>query len=444
MDPEETKFTFTVEELHTRGVACYQKANGILKTALDDGDRSLTPEERQSCEEHISSSQFLLRASENQQKMADSKKKILDSVKFLSVEEEASYEDKMSELNVKLHEMGSKRLVGAPEVLDMGLTEALGKNATTTLESSARFKADYSTSPLTAGGHALRPNQLMNRIITRKMNRVWVGGLATHILTNAPSIDMVTFAETFTFAQIDPGFPYTAHSVADDAFGKQTLTPRKHGMMWKVDKELFDDSAFDIASLLINKVGDALAMQEEVYMLLGTGVKQPAGILNPTATVIPAANIITTGTTDIITPTELRQLPYRLTAEYRKQSSGWMVHRNTLSYLYTLRDDSGGAGTGLFIWSPSMIAGQPITIDGFPVMETEYMTDPGVDFDPAPADVLVAFGDFSQYLIADRQQLEIELSDQVYWTTDKIAFKANRVFDAGLSVLESFAKIVNA
>ena len=59
-------------------------------------------------------------------------------------------------------------------------------------------------------------------------------------------------------------------------------------------------------------------------------------------------------------------------------------------------------GDGAFIWSPSLAAGQPATLLGYPVVEAEDMPDIGA------GSFSIAFGDFKRgYLIADRQGIRI-------------------------------------
>jgi HK97 family phage major capsid protein len=195
--------------------------------------------------------------------------------------------------------------------------------------------------------------------------------------------------------------------------------------------------------LILPRSLSARIKHEEQYILTGTGVKQPLGLLDA-GTVIPAGQIITTATTDVILPTELRGLPYRLTMNNRTRNSAWLMHRYTVGYIMTLRDNSGGAGTGQFLWQPSMVAGQPITIDGYPVLESEFMPNPGTAFTSLSAgEAFALFGDFSNYFIADFDQLVIEMSEEKYWLENCIAFKLYRDMDGALSRLSTIAKLNN-
>lgn len=57
---------------------------------------------------------------------------------------------------------------------------------------------------------------------------------------------------------------------------------------------------------------------------------------------------------------------------------------------------------GRFLWAPGLVAGQPATLLGYPVVEAEDMPDIAAD---APA---IAFGNFrAGYLVAERSETAI-------------------------------------
>jgi HK97 family phage major capsid protein len=57
---------------------------------------------------------------------------------------------------------------------------------------------------------------------------------------------------------------------------------------------------------------------------------------------------------------------------------------------------------GAFLWQPSMAAGQPATLLGYPLVEAEDMPD------IAAASLSIAFGNFKAgYLIAERTETQI-------------------------------------
>ena len=92
----------------------------------------------------------------------------------------------------------------------------------------------------------------------------------------------------------------------------------------------------------------------------------------------------------------LVSLIYTLRAGYRANAR-WVMNSNTAGVVRRFKDLEGR-----FLWSDSLIAGQPPLLLGHPVTIAEDMPDIGANTFP------IAFGDFSRgYLIADRTGLRI-------------------------------------
>lgn len=81
---------------------------------------------------------------------------------------------------------------------------------------------------------------------------------------------------------------------------------------------------------------------------------------------------------------------------------------------------------GQYIWQPSVIAGQPDTILGKPVL-----TDPNMPAIAASAES-VAFGDFSQYFVRLAGGIRFERSDEFAFGNDLVTFRALMRADAAL------------
>ena len=169
----------------------------------------------------------------------------------------------------------------------------------------------------------------------------------------------------------------------------------------RATQKLLDDSAVDIEAWISRKVADKFARTENLAFVNGNGVGQPRGFTTyadgttrGTIERIPsldAATIAAEGIYNII---------YALKAAYRP-GSVWVMNRATVGVIRTIRDESGGAGTGQFMWAPGF-GGQPATLAGYPIIEFEDMAD-------ISGGVIVAgFGNFRQgYTIVDRLGIRI-------------------------------------
>ena len=200
----------------------------------------------------------------------------------------------------------------------------------------------------------------------------------------------------------------------DPQFGQVTVGAYKYGQLIQISRELIEDSAVDILGFLGRAAGIAIGVANGAHLVTGTGSAQPQGIANaPTAGVTGAA-----GTATSITATHLVQLYHSLISGYRRNGF-WIMNDATAAAVRLLRDDSGGAGTGQFLWQPGLQAGDPDRLLGRPVL-----TDPNMAVMAANA-YSVAFGDFSLYFaIRDVDGVRFERSDDYAFANDLVTFRA--------------------
>lgn len=164
----------------------------------------------------------------------------------------------------------------------------------------------------------------------------------------------------------------------------------------RATQKLLDDAAVDIEAWLARKVADKFARKENTAFVLGTGVGQPRGFLTyPAGTARGQIAQIPSLAAAAIEPEAIWNVVYALKSAYR-QGAAWAMARATIGVIRTIRDDTGGAGTGQFMWAPGFGA-TPSTLAGYPIAEFE-------DIDAVAAGKLVAgFGSFREaYTIVDR------------------------------------------
>jgi HK97 family phage major capsid protein len=201
----------------------------------------------------------------------------------------------------------------------------------------------------------------------------WLGEAATRNQTNTP--DLAEVAPTFGLASARP----------------------------RASEESLDDLFFDVENWLITSAAEAIAQGEGAAFVAGNGTNRPTGFLNGPTPVTTADASRAFGTLQYVASGQAAALPtsadvfydlvYALRARYR--ANGRFV--TTKAVLSALRKYREGAGTGAYLWQPSLSANQPETFIGYPITEAEDM--PAVAANVFP----LAFGDFREgYLIADR------------------------------------------
>lgn len=170
-----------------------------------------------------------------------------------------------------------------------------------------------------------------------------------------------------------------------------------------ITQTALDDVAINLEQWLADEVDGEFAIQENIAFLSGNGVNKPTGILNyvtgganaathpfgaiPTTTVAGAAAV----TTD-----EVIDLVYALPSE-RNQNAKFYLNRSTLAKLRKLKD-----GQGNYIWQPTYVAGEPSTLQGYPVVEVPGMPNMATGL------VSILFGDMAAtYLVIDRVGIRV-------------------------------------
>ena len=164
---------------------------------------------------------------------------------------------------------------------------------------------------------------------------------------------------------------------------------------------MLDDAAFDVEEWLAGEVAMEFARAEGAAFVNGSGVNRPRGFLQaPTANTTDATRAFGTlqyvasgaaGDFGANPQDKLIDLVQSLRGPYR-QNGTFVMNSSTLARLRKFKTSDGQ-----FLWTPSLSAGTPATLLGYPVIEADDMPD------IAANSLSVAFGDFrSGYIIAER------------------------------------------
>jgi HK97 family phage major capsid protein len=168
---------------------------------------------------------------------------------------------------------------------------------------------------------------------------------------------------------------------------------------------LLDDAVVDIEQWLADEVQGEFAAQETDAFVNGDGTNKPKGFLSYPITEesVRAQNeigYVATGAAGGFAASnpadKILDLIYAPKQAYRANGR-FVLNRKTLSVVRKFKDQDGN-----YLWQPSLQAGSPSTLFGYPVTEVEDMPD------IAANSHAIAFGDFARfYLIVDRQGVRI-------------------------------------
>ena len=170
---------------------------------------------------------------------------------------------------------------------------------------------------------------------------------------------------------------------------------------------MLDDAAFDVERWLAQEIATEFARAEGAAFVAGSGVNRPKGFLAaPNSAqadgVRPFGTLqfLTTGAAGAFPAANpqdtLIDLVQALRPPYR-QGAVFVMNSATAARIRKFK-----TADGAFLWQPGLVAGQPDTLLGYPVVEAEDMPDVAAD------SLSIAFGNFKAgYLIAERTETQI-------------------------------------
>jgi HK97 family phage major capsid protein len=204
--------------------------------------------------------------------------------------------------------------------------------------------------------------------------------------------------------------------VAEDAARPETDTPDfaeiapPMGDLYAnpaASQAMLDDAAFDVEAWLASEIATEFARAEGAAFVAGSGTSRPKGFLSGTITdeadgvrAFGSLQYLATGVDGAFAASEpenaLIDLVQALRSPYR-QGAHFVMNSATLSAIRKFKTTDGA-----FLWQPGLVAGQPDTLLGYPVVEADDMPDIGSDA------YAIAFGNFrAGYLIAERAETAI-------------------------------------
>jgi HK97 family phage major capsid protein len=248
-----------------------------------------------------------------------------------------------------------------------------------------------------AGGFTV-PQGFLRRIVDRM---VAFGGIAGQVevmnTTEGNPIEWPELDDTGNTGDITAeGTAPTAG--ADMVFTKNTLGAYKYtstgasGSPIRVSFELAQDSAFDLAGLIANKLGERIARKQAAHWATGTGVEQPLGLV--AASLTSDRDLDTADTPDYEDLVEFQDL----LDEAYEPNAKWLMRKNTWSQLRLLVD---GNLRPLIQSSLDGISGKPVRmLLGSEVVIAEEMPLLSSAGDTYP----IAYGDFREAYVIRRVQ----------------------------------------
>jgi len=318
--------------------------------------------------------------------------------------------EKLDKVNASLDEITSALDAQAKEIAAVKLNgNAPGDMEPTNPEYVTAFKAHMRRGDISAAmsvgtaseGGYLAPVE-WDRTVTNKLKQI------SPIRANAQVIQISGngFSRVYNDGVIGSGW------VGETAARPATATPGLTSLAFNtgeiyanpaITQQALDDVAINLETWLADEVDGEFAIQENIAFLSGNGTNKPTGILNyvtggANAATHPFGAItgITAAGAAAVTTDEVIDLVYSLPSE-RNQNAKFFLNRTSLAKLRKLKD-----GQGNYIWQPTYVAGEPSTLQGYPVVEVPGMPNMTTGL------VSILFGDMAAtYLVIDRVGIRV-------------------------------------
>lgn len=211
-----------------------------------------------------------------------------------------------------------------------------------------------------------------------------------------------------------------AFTESNPTFGQKEIDAHKLTDLIRVSMELLQDAAFPLEGYISDEFARAFGAAEEQAFCVGTGSGQPTGIFTANGGQVG----VTAAANNAITADELINLVYALKSPYRRNAV-FLMNDVTISAIRKLKD-----GNGVYLWQPSMQAGEPDKLLGFDLYTSPYAPT------MAAGAYAVAFGDFKNYWIGDRAGRTVQRLNELYATNGQIGYVATERVDGKVILAE--------
>jgi len=206
----------------------------------------------------------------------------------------------------------------------------------------------------------------------------------------------------------------TQVSEVDATFGQLVLNSFKYSSkLVLVARELLEDSAINVPELIGSLLGDRLGRIQNDHFTVGDASSKPNGLVTAAT-----SSSITTASATTISYDNIIDLIHKVDPAYRPQSS-FMFHDGGLKIIKKVKiAQFSGDTAGVPLWQPSLVAGQPDTIAGYPFVVNQSVVTPGAGTKS------FVFGALGKYIIRDVNDVRLVRMDERYADYDQVGFTA--------------------
>jgi HK97 family phage major capsid protein len=288
-------------------------------------------------------------------------------------------------------------------------------------DAAAKFginMAAVQTTTTTGGGYTIpRGFQRELEKALLEYGGMWEAGRIVRT-ASGNTIDWPTTNDTANKAYLINQSTDAATSAAAVVFGTQPLEAYKYtsGLV-QVPRELVEDSAFDILSEIRAMLVERIWRGTNEAFTSADGSSKPAGVIGSAGCPLG----VSTAADGALAADDIVNLIHTVDPAYRKRPKAMlMFHDSVLKAIKKLSHSTSDARP---LWLPSMRDGEPSTIYGVPYsVNQDFPTFVGAATSADDNKKIIAYGDFSKYIIRVVNDMRIVRLDERYAELDQVAF----------------------
>ncbi|HBM91313.1 MAG TPA: phage major capsid protein [Rhodospirillaceae bacterium] len=250
------------------------------------------------------------------------------------------------------------------------------------------------------GGY-MAPGEMAERIVTRQFDTTPMRQIATVMSVSSEAVEMLRDtdeAEAQWVSELG-----TREDTDQGEIGRIRIPVHELHAQPKATQKLLDDAIINVEEWLVSRVSGKFSRRENTAFMTGDGIGQPRGLLSYSTAATSdddrnwgVLEHVATGADGAFSSSDgadvLITLMNKLKAGYLPKAH-WLMPRSVVDVVRKFKESS----TDAYIWQPSLQAGNPATLLGYPVVLAEDM--PAISSGSFSA----AFGNFEEgYTIVDR------------------------------------------
>ncbi len=267
------------------------------------------------------------------------------------------------------------------------------------------------TEGVDAEGGYLAPAQLLAGIEREALDLEQIAPRANTINASVRAIQMIKGVDGITFQWVAE-----RQQKPEDqpGFARAQIVAHTAAVIVRVSDELLEDTTFNLEAYLRVLAAEAKVEGEEIAFVAGSGNLQPFGVLTRINGETGTPNRYTTGAAGTLAGDDFVRALYALRPRYRRRAV-WVLGTQAILAARLLKDT-----TNNYLWQPGLQAGEPDSILGKPLIESE--ADP-VDNPIATGNDIGFVGDLRRYTILRRLQMQVKRLEELYAETDEVGFR---------------------